>query len=112
LAAAEALQQGDLRKVGALLNASHASLSQLYQVSIPELDLMAALAQQQYGVYGARMMGGGFGGAVIALVADEAVSQTIEAVSAAYTAQSGRVCTPYTAKAGMGSGVVYLGGVG
>jgi galactokinase len=57
-------------------------------------------------------MGGGFGGAVIALVADEAVARAIEAVSAAYTAQSGRVCTPYTAKAGMGSGVVYLGGVG
>jgi len=112
LAAAEALRQGDLDRLGALLNASHASLSQLYQVSIPELDLMAALAQQQDGVYGARMMGGGFGGAVIALVADEAVARAIEAVSAAYTAQSGRVCTPYTAKAGMGSGVTYLGGVG
>jgi galactokinase len=58
------------------------------------------------------MMGGGFGGAVIALVADEAVARAIEAVSAAYTAQSGRVCTPYTAKAGTGSGVTYLGGVG
>lgn len=112
LAAAEALRQGDLNKLGALLNASHASLSQLYEVSIPELDLMAALAQRQDGVYGARMMGGGFGGAVIALVADEAVTRAVEAVSAAYTTQTGRVCTPYTAKAGMGSGVVYLGGVG
>ncbi|PJF36483.1 MAG: galactokinase [Candidatus Thermofonsia Clade 1 bacterium] len=112
LAAVEALRQGDLTKVGALLNASHASLSQLYEVSIPELDLMAELARQQAGVYGARMMGGGFGGAVIALVADEAVPQVIERVSAAYTAQTGRPCTPYTAKAGMGSGVIYLGGAG
>ncbi len=112
LAAAEALRQADLRALGALLNASHASLSQLYEVSIPELDLLAELAQQQRGVYGARMMGGGFGGAVIALVDDSAVSAVIEAVGAAYSARTGRLCTPYTAKAGDGSGVTYLGGVG
>ncbi|MCE7948945.1 MAG: galactokinase [Chloroflexi bacterium CFX4] len=112
LAAVQAMQQGDAAALGALLNASHTSLSQLYEVSIPELDIMAALAQAQKGVYGARMMGGGFGGAVIALVADAAVADVIATVSAAYTAQTGRTCTPYTAKAGMGSGVIYLGGVG
>ncbi len=112
LAAVRAMQQGDAVALGALLNASHTSLSQLYEVSIPELDSMAALAQQQEGVYGARMMGGGFGGAVIALVADSAVPHVIEAVGAAYRAQTGRTCTPYTAKAGMGSGAIYLGGVG
>jgi galactokinase len=112
LAAVEALRQGDLDRMGALLNASHASLSQLYEVSIPELDIMAELAQQQEGVYGARMMGGGFGGAVIALVDDSAAQRVIETVCAAYRARTGRLCTPYTAKAGMGSGVVYLGGVG
>ncbi|MFN7209613.1 MAG: galactokinase [Aggregatilineales bacterium] len=112
LAAAEALRQADLRALGALLNASHASLSQLYEVSIPELDLLAELAQQQRGVYGARMMGGGFGGAVIALVDDSAVSEVIEAVGAAYSARTGRACTPHTAKAGDGSGAIYLGGVG
>lgn len=112
LAAVEALRHGDMARLGALLNASHASLSQLYQVSIAELDILAELVQAQEGVYGGRMMGGGFGGAVIALVEDSAVSRVVETVSAAYTARTGRVCTPYTAKAGMGSCLTYLGGVG
>ncbi|MGH9412699.1 MAG: galactokinase [Terriglobales bacterium] len=67
LAAAEALQADDLRALGRILDASHASLRDDYQVSCPELDAMADLCSRQPGIYGARMMGGGFGGCVLAL---------------------------------------------
>ncbi|MBV8148021.1 MAG: galactokinase [Candidatus Eremiobacteraeota bacterium] len=68
LEAAEALQRGDLRKLGSLMNASHASLRTDYAVSSPELDLMVAIAQSDDAVYGARMTGGGFGGCTVNLV--------------------------------------------
>jgi galactokinase len=68
LEAAEALQRGDLRRLGALMNASHASLRTDYEVSSPELDLMVGIGQSVEGVYGARMTGGGFGGCTVNLV--------------------------------------------
>jgi galactokinase len=67
-AACKALAQRDLEALGALMNQSHASLSANMEVSTPEVDRLAAIAQATDGVYGARMMGGGFGGSVIALV--------------------------------------------
>lgn len=108
LAAVEALTMGELPTVGRLINESHTSLSQLYEVSIPELDIMAAIAQAQPGCYGARMMGGGFGGAVIALVADEAVERLTTAAAEQYYAQTGLVATIHKTKAGPGSSVEAL----
>ena len=73
LDAEKALATGDAVTVGRLLSETHASLRDDYEVSCRELDLMAQLAEQAPGVFGARMMGGGFGGCVIALVdADKA----------------------------------------
>jgi galactokinase len=66
--AAEALKSGDLTSFGKLLNASHQSLSQDFEVSCPELDFLAEKAQNLDFVLGARMMGGGFGGCTINLV--------------------------------------------
>jgi galactokinase len=66
--AAEALKSGDLINFGKLLNASHQSLSQDFEVSCPELDFLAEKAQELDFVLGARMMGGGFGGCTINLV--------------------------------------------
>jgi galactokinase len=68
LAAAEALERADLAALGKLLEASHRSLRDDYQVSCEELDVMVELASCMDGVYGARMMGGGFGGCALALV--------------------------------------------
>jgi galactokinase len=68
LDAAAALQRGDLRTLGSLMNASHESLRTDYEVSSPELDLMVTIAQAGDGVYGARMTGGGFGGCTVNLV--------------------------------------------
>ena len=66
--AAKALQAGDLISFGKLMNTTHYSLSQDYEVSCPELDFLAEKAQTLDFVLGARMMGGGFGGCTINLV--------------------------------------------
>ena len=71
LEAVAAMRAGDLTRLGELMNASHLSLRDDYQVSCFELDTMVELAWKQPGVYGARMTGGGFGGCAVALVADE-----------------------------------------
>lgn len=71
LAAADALERGDLREFGKLMGESHRSLGDDYEVSSYELDLMVELAQKVEGVYGARMTGGGFGGCTINLVATD-----------------------------------------
>ncbi len=109
LACVEALKAGDMMTVGRLLNESHASLRDLYAVSIQELDIMADLAQGQPGIYGARMMGGGFGGACIALVDDGAVDHAVEQVIRAYETATGLNATAYTAKAGAGSSAERIG---
>ena len=80
LATVQALEQGDLARVGRLMDASHASLRDDYQVSSPALDAMVAAMHQGPGCYGARLTGAGFGGCAVALVArgqEEAVRQAI-----------------------------------
>ncbi|MBM3550550.1 MAG: galactokinase [Alphaproteobacteria bacterium] len=80
LRAAAALDAGDLEACGRLMNLSHDSLRDDYQVSCAELDLMVEIARSVPGVYGARMMGGGFGGCTINLVdgtRTEAFAQTM-----------------------------------
>ena len=63
-----ALAAGDVLEVGRLFDASHASMRDDYEVSVPEVDRLVEALRTQEGVYGARMTGGGFGGCVIALV--------------------------------------------
>lgn len=67
-AAVIAIDEHDWTTLGQLLGASHASLRDDYEVSCPELDLLAAALTAQPGCYGARMTGAGFGGSVVALV--------------------------------------------
>jgi len=64
----EALRQGDLEQAGRLMDASHASLRDLYEVSCPELDLMVEIAQGLPGCWGSRLTGAGFGGCTVSLV--------------------------------------------
>ena len=89
LAAAAALQQDDLHRFGQLMNESHESLRYNYEVSCAELDLMAELARDVEGVYGARMTGGGFGGCTVNLVDRNNVDQFKELVSAGYQKATG-----------------------
>jgi galactokinase len=84
LAARTALQSADLRSLGELFNASHASLRDDYEVSVPALDTLVALAQRQPQVFGARMTGGGFGGSIVAAVAAGSAATVSERVSALY----------------------------
>jgi galactokinase len=69
LEAVSALRTDDLPRLGRLFDASHASMRDDYEVSIAELDLLVDLTCQKPGVYGARLTGGGFGGAIVAAVA-------------------------------------------
>ncbi|MEO7069602.1 MAG: galactokinase [Nostocoides sp.] len=81
--AAEALERGDVQGLGAAMTASHASLRDDYEVTVPELDTVVQVALGA-GAAGARMTGGGFGGSAIALVGDAAYEQVAEAVAAAF----------------------------
>lgn len=84
LAAAEALRRGDAAEMGRLMNASHASMRDDFEISRPEMDVMVALAQAEPGCFGARMTGGGFGGAAVALVRADEAERFGATVAAAY----------------------------
>ena len=79
----------DAAQFGQLMNASHASLRDDYQVSHPQVDALVALLQAHPQVWGARMTGAGFGGAVVALVRDGAASAVARSVLSDYHDQSG-----------------------
>lgn len=88
LAAAEALERGELGEMGRLMYASHVSLRDDYEVSCAELDVAVEAAMAEAGVYGARMTGGGFGGCTVSLVEAEAVPRVTGAVKAAFAARN------------------------
>lgn len=81
----EALEKQDPKIAGKLLYASHQGLKSLYEVSCDELDHLADFANEHEGVYGARMMGGGFGGCVICLVNEARVADFLSACEYSYT---------------------------
>ncbi len=87
---------GSAAEFGRLMNASHASLRDDYEVSTPELDQLVALLQAQPDVFGARLTGAGFGGACVALCRSEALKEVADAVIAQYNAagQSGKQLVP------------------
>lgn len=88
-AAAAAFAARDWRCLGNLFDASHASLRDDFEVSCAELDLAASLLQQDPACFGARMTGGGFGGAVVALVQRGGAAAVAARVAPAYTRASG-----------------------
>ena len=67
LGAVAALADRDIQRLGALLDASHRSLRDDYEVSTPEVDLLVELLREQDGIHGARITGGGFGGSIVAV---------------------------------------------
>ncbi len=89
LQSVEALRGGDLVTFGRLMNESHVSLRDDYQVSCRELDVMVEAAWQVEGVYGSRLTGAGFGGCTVSLVAEEAVERFHAHVATAYRASTG-----------------------
>jgi galactokinase len=101
--AAEALRWGDLDVFGQLLDESHESLRDLFEVSCRELDVIVDLAQSQPGCYGARMTGGGFGGCAVSIVKHDAIQGFQERVSAGYEAEIGYRPRIYVCRAADGS---------
>lgn len=84
-----ALKKGDIPSVGSLMNESHKSLRDNYEVSCKELDIMVEIAGEVQGVAGARMMGGGFGGCTINLVYSSAIQNFQEAIFSQYEVATG-----------------------
>ncbi len=95
----EALGQDDLARAGALMNASHVSLRDDYEVSCPELDAMVEAAWEQPGVWGARMTGAGFGGCTVNLVQAQAVESFVESVATRYQDRTGLEASIYVCRA-------------
>lgn len=90
LAAAEAMQAGDLEMLGQLMAASHESMRNDFEITLPAIDLLVSELQQAIGRKGgARMTGGGFGGAVIALFENHAVDRVASHIEARYRTPDG-----------------------
>lgn len=88
--AVEALRARDLDRLGALLDASHRSLRDDFEVSTPDVDLLVKLAREQPGVFGARITGGGFGGSIVALAERGSGRAAAAAAVAEYEERTGR----------------------
>ncbi len=93
-----ALKAGDLITFGRLLNASHASLKEDYEVTGAELDALAAAAMAREECLGTRMTGAGFGGCTVNLVKKDKISAFIEAVGRIYTEKTGLKAAFYVAE--------------
>ena len=106
LAAAEAMRQGDAAELGRLMDASHTSLRDDFEVSSRELDIMVRCAQRVPGCLGARMTGAGFGGCAVALVDAGVAEGFAQAVAASYQASAGFTPNVYICTATNGAEVV------
>lgn len=101
--AAEALRQGDLAEFGRLMNESHVSLRDDYEVTGIELDTLAETAWEQPGVIGSRMTGAGFGGCTVSIVKNDAIDAFIENVGKKYESVIGYAADFYVVEAGDGA---------
>ena len=93
--AAEAMKKGDIDALGKLLNASHASLRDLYEVTGCELDALAEAAQAHPSCVGSRMTGAGFGGCTVSIVKRDGVEDFKKTVAEKYTSAIGYAPTFY-----------------
>ena len=101
--AAEALKKGDLAEFGRLMNESHVSLRDDYEVTGIELDTLAETAWEQPGVIGSRMTGAGFGGCTVSIVKNNAIDAFIENVGRKYESVIGYAADFYVVEAGDGA---------
>lgn len=100
--AVEALKKNDLELFGKLMNASHVSLRDDYQVSCDEIDVLVEEAWKVPGVIGSRITGGGFGGCTVSIVKDDAVEDFKEKVGKAYQERVGKSADFYVVEIGDG----------
>lgn len=101
--AVEALKANDIETFGKLMNASHVSLRDDYEVSCKECDLLTDLAWKQPEVIGSRITGGGFGGCTVSIVKNEAVDDFIKAIDEPYEKETGYKAEFYIVDIGDGA---------
>jgi len=106
LAGITALRAGQVETFGALMNAAHASMSEDYQASCPEVDLLAEVTRSEPGVLGARITGAGWGGGVVALVRRDADPGWSRSVAAVYREETDIVPEIVICRPGMGAGTI------
>lgn len=103
--AVEALKKNDVELFGALMNQSHISLRDDYEVSCKEIDILVDLAWETEGVIGSRITGGGFGGCTVSIVKNDAVDKFIEKIGSAYKNRVGHEAEFYVVDIGDGAGL-------
>jgi len=106
LRAAEAMRRGETRALGVLMNQSHVSLRDDYEVSCDTLNAMVECAAAHSSCYGARMTGAGFGGCAVALIDAEAANDFVERTAQAYRQRTNMEPAVYVCRATAGAQVV------
>lgn len=106
LKAAKAIDDNDLERLGSLIYESHQGLSNQYKVSCDELDFLVNQAKKNKHVLGARMMGGGFGGCTINLIAKDEAEAFAKSTSKAYEKKFSKACSVYFIKLAEGTHIV------
>lgn len=101
--AVTALKAGDIESFGKLMNQSHISLRDDYDVSCEEIDILVDLAWKIPGVLGSRIIGGGFGGCTVSIVKDESIDTFIETIGKTYLEKVGHEAEFYTVDIGDGA---------
>lgn len=101
--AVTALKAGDIERFGKLMNQSHISLRDDYDVSCEEIDILVDLAWKIPGVLGSRITGGGFGGCTVSIVKDESIDTFIETIGKTYLEKVGHEAEFYTVDIGEGA---------
>jgi len=108
LQARDAMLRGDARLLGALIDQSHVSLRDEFEVSTRELDSIVDVARGLPGCFGARMTGAGFGGCAVALVKDDAAQAFVESVAYGYQQATKLQPAIYVCRAAEGASVISL----
>ena len=101
--AVNALKADNVEEFGKLMNASHVSLRDDYEVSCEEIDILVDLAWQIPGVIGSRITGGGFGGCTVSIVKNDAVDHFIDTIGKQYKENVGHEAEFYVVDIGVGA---------
>lgn len=100
------LQKDDFKSFGQRMFETHDGLQHLYEVSCPELDLLVDLVRDEPTVYGARMMGGGFGGCTINLIETDQVDKVVDRVKKGYALKTNTEAAVYIAQISSGTSII------
>lgn len=106
LSAAKALENGDLDSMGALMQASHESMRDDFEITTPQIDQLSDIMNSLIRIGGARMTGGGFGGCVVGITASQEADSIIEEINTKYVTPSGQNPKIFKCKAWSGADIL------